>query len=549
MVEENPAPLVFGRQQLGLEAPAPVVSGDDTPIGVSLRQLVILDESDGAQDVPDWRFPGVDLSRAGAFLRTDGFRKRMAVFVGKELSQRLLEDIRVEIVKYYRARGHPFVSVVAPPQEVTGGELILKVIEFKAGKVTTEGNEWTPDGYILRNVRQEPGDDIDASRLIDDVNWLNLNPYRNLGAVFEPGVVTGTTDITLRSDERRPWTVYAGYANSGTASTGHDRMFMGGNVANLPFLDHQISYLTTLNPESFGYGDMLHVTHAPGYASHAASYFAPLEIADAVRSKLQLTAGYVESGSVLNPFFDEFSKSWALTSELAFPVRVPGARQFDVFAGFDAKRQFSDIVFADTVVAKTADSVGQFRLGARGRFGVSAGPIASDGFFEAYTVLSPSSLVSDSIDYTYFHGTVEQVARLRNGFGLSTSLTGQLSANGLPDLEKFAIGGSGSVRGYSTNELSGDSGLFGSLELRSPVFRHELKGSLDLAAEGYLFFDAGLVRSKGVAERGLQSVGAGIDIGIGQYLTASLEAGHALSGADDTRTGETSVFGTFVIRY
>ncbi|MES0885322.1 ShlB/FhaC/HecB family hemolysin secretion/activation protein [Roseibium sp. SCP14] len=549
VVEENPAPLIFGEQRSGLGPSAVSVEGDSTPIGVDLKRLVILNELDRSAPDPAWDRSGVDLSDGGKTLQNAAFQKRLEGYVGKPLSQKLLNEIRAEIIRRYRAADKPFVSVVAPPQEVTGGTLTLQVIEFKAGEVTAEGNVWTPSGYILDHVRQQPGEEIDASNLVQDLNWLNLNPYRSLGAVFEPGTVPGATDIVLRSNERRPWTVYAGYANSGTAASGRDRVFAGGNVANLPFLDHQLSYLSTLNPESLGYGDVVNVTHAPGYASHALSYFAPIDIAGQVRTKLQLTAGYVESGSVLNPFFDEFSQSWAITSELAFPLDLPGTRQFDVFAGFDVKRQFSDIEFADTVVSKSNDDVGQFRVGARGRYGFNYGSLDTDGVVEAYAALSPGGILANSTSYTYFYGSVEQITRLNQGFGLSFALAGQATADTLPDLEKIAIGGSATVRGYTTNEISGNSGVYGSLELRSPIFGHDFGSGLTLGAEAYAFFDAGYVWDDTSDDRGIQSVGAGVELAVSEYLTATIEAGHALSGAPDTQQGETSIFGTFVIRY
>ena len=549
VVEENPAPLIFGEQRTGLGPEAVSVEGDSTPIGVDLKNLVIVNDLDNTPVDPSWNRGGVDLSDGGPVLQNTALQKKLEAFVGKPLSQRLLNEIRAEIIRRYRSADKPFVSVVAPPQEVTGGTLTLQVIEFKAGSVTAEGNVWTPNDYILDQVRQRPGEEIDASNLVQDLNWLNLNPYRSLGAVFEPGTVPGATDIVLRSNERRPWTVYAGYANSGTASSGRNRVFAGGNVANLPFLDHQLSYLSTFNPESLGYGDVVNVSHAPGYASHALSYFAPIDIAGQVRTKLQLTAGYVESGSVLNSFFDEFSQSWAITSELAFPLDLPGARQFDVFVGFDVKRQFSDIEFADTVVSKSNDDVGQFRLGARGQYGFNIGALDTDGIVEAYAALSPSGILANSLNYTYFYGSIEQISRWNQGFGISVALAGQATGDELPDLEKIAIGGSTTVRGYSTNEVSGNSGIYGSLELRSPVFRHDLGAGFGFGAEAYAFFDAGYVWDDSSDDRGLQSIGAGVELAVSEYLTATVEAGHALSGGPDTNQGETSIFGTVVLRY
>ena len=549
VVEENPAPLIFGEQRYGLGPDAILTDGDDTAIGVDLRKIVIVNEHSGEPASQSWDRAGVDLSAAGGKLQTAAFQKRMEAFVGKPLSQRLLNEIRVEIIKQYRSLSRPFVSVAAPEQEVTNGVLRLNVIEFKAGEITTEGNVRTSDDYLLKRVRQSAGEEIDAAKLVEDINWLNLNPYRSLGAVFESGAAPSATDIVLRSQERRPWTVYAGYARSGTASSRRDRVFAGANMANLPLQDHQISILTTLNPDSLGEGDVVHVTHAPGYASHALSYFAPIDVPGVVRTKFQLTAGYVESGSVLNSFFEEFSRSWAITSEFAFPVSMPGTRQFDLFAGFDAKRQFSDVEFGGVVVSESNGDVGQFRIGARGRYGFSVGQLDTQGSIEAYAALSPSGIIADSNNYAYFYASFEQITRVNEGFGVLFSVAGQATDDTLPDLEKIAIGGDGTVRGYFTNELSGNDGVYGSLEARTPVVRHDFESGLNLAAEGYAFYDAGYVWNQGDADRGLQSLGAGVNLALDEYVTATFEAARALKAAPDTEKGETSIFVSVVIRY
>ncbi len=549
VVEQNPAPLLFGEQRSGLGSSPIRAEGDDASVGVKLRRLVVVNKIDAEPNRPEWRRREVDLSDAGSFLQDPQVFESLKAFVGEPLSEKLIEELRVSIVAYYRARGRPFMAVDFPPQEVTGGELKVQVVEFRAGRIDTEGNRWTSSDYILDRVRQTSGDKIDATRLTEDLNWLNLNPYRRLGAVFEPGAVPGETDITLRSDERRPWTIYAGYANSGSSSTGLDRVFAGGNVANLPFVDHQMSFLATLNPETLTYGDVIGVGRAPGYASHAFSYFAPVDIAHLLRTKFQLTAGYVESGSVLNRFFNEFSQSWVVTTEAAIPISVSGLRSFEVFAGADIKRQFSETNFGETVILKSNADVGQFRAGIRGAYDFTFGPLVSSGNAEAYAVMSPSSLLASSMDYNYLRGSLKHITRYRNGIGLSVAATGQYAVEDLPDLEKTAIGGSSSVRGYAVNELSGSSGVSGSLELRSPVFTQELRGGVGYSAEAYAFFDAGQVWNERRTPEGIQSIGAGLDFSLGEYLTATLELGHALEATAETNRGQTSIFGTVVLRY
>ena len=549
VVEENPAPLIFGDQRFGLEDEALDRSGDATPFGVTLRSLVIVNTDAEARPDPAWRRGDIDLSRAGARLQTQALLDSLQPFIGQPLSQKLLNELQADIVLHYRGIDRPFMAVTVPPQEITGGRLQLDIVEFAAGDVRAEGNLWTPHSHIGDRVRLETGGEIDASQLARDINWLNLNPYRNLGAVFEPGTVPGSTDIILRSDERRPWTVYGGYANSGSVSSGRDRVFAGVNIANLPVLDHQLSYQFTANPDSLADGDMVHVGRTPGYASHAMSYFAPLYFDNDLRSKLTATAGYVESGSEINAFFDDFSESWAVTTELAFPVDAGFADRFDAFVGVDVKRQDSRVEFGGAVVTRTVEGVGQLRGGVRADYGFDPLSFETDGTIELGGVYSPGGTVSESRDYAYAYGSLEQVSRLGRGFGLLLSATGQAAGSALPGLEQIALGGETSVRGYTTNEVSGDSGLQGSVQLLLPQVRTGLGDGLTLYANAYGFLDAGYVWDRTGPDNGLAGIGAGVDLAVDVYLTATLEFGVALDDAGNTARGDTTVYGTVVLRY
>jgi len=549
VVEENPAPLIFGDQRFGLEDEALDRSGDATPFGVALRSLVVVNTEAAAEPDPAWRRGDVDLSEAGPKLQTRALLDSLRAFIGRPLSQKLLNEIQADIVLHYRGIDRPFMAVTVPPQEITGGRLQLDIVEFAAGNVRAEGNLWTPDNHIGDRVRLETGGEIDASQLARDINWLNLNPYRNLGAVFEPGTVPGSTDIVLRSDERRPWTVYGGYANSGAVSSGRDRVFAGVNIANRLALDHQLSYLFTANPDSLGDGDLVHVGRAPGYASHAMSYFAPLHFDRGLRSKLTVTAGYVESGSEINAFFDEFSESWAVTTELAFPLDAGFADRFDAFVGVDAKRQDSRVAFGGATVTRAVEGVGQLRGGARADYGFDLLSFETDGAIELGGVYSPGGAVSESFDYAYAYGSVQQISQLGRGFGLLLSASGQAAGSALPGLEQIALGGEASVRGYTTNELSGDSGVQGTMQLLLPPLQRQLGDGLTLSANAYGFLDAGYVWNRTGPDDGLAGVGAGVDFAADAYLSATLEFGVALDDAGDTKRGDTTVYGTVVLRY
>jgi hemolysin activation/secretion protein len=73
-----------------------------------------------------------------------------------------------------------------------------------------------------------------------------------------------------------------------------------------------------------------------------------------------------------------------------------------------------------------------------------------------------------------------QWARRLGGLGDGAQLIlrsdSQFSDSLLPGLEKFALGGRNTVRGYRENELVRDNGLVGSLEVRIPIVQRRNAG-------------------------------------------------------------------------
>ena len=81
------------------------------------------------------------------------------------------------------------------------------------------------------------------AKLETDLDWANRNPFRQVEAVFGPGKDLGMTDVNIQVTDRKPWQVYAGYANSGTLLTDRNRYYVGASGA--PSADVVASYQLT----------------------------------------------------------------------------------------------------------------------------------------------------------------------------------------------------------------------------------------------------------------------------------------------------------------
>jgi hemolysin activation/secretion protein len=112
-------------------------------------------------------------------------------------------------------------------------------------------------------------------------------------------------------------------------------------------------------------------------------------------------------------------------------------------------------------------------------------------------------------------------------------ITTQLTPDSLLPLEQFSIGGGNTVRGYRQNQRVADNGIFGSWELRLPVYNQpDVYGRIELAP----FFDVGTVwenQGEVTSPRTLVSTGIGLRWQVDPFFEARLDWGIPLNEVDD----------------
>src|SRR5579875_2035674 len=116
-VQRNLPPAPKSQPAQVAPAPLPPAESDARPIAGPLKALVLL----GPQSpVRTGEAAGVD-TREVARLDNGRARRRLARFLGRPLSRRLISEIQAAITRWYRDQGYPFVSVSTPEQEISGG--------------------------------------------------------------------------------------------------------------------------------------------------------------------------------------------------------------------------------------------------------------------------------------------------------------------------------------------------------------------------------------------------------------------------------------------
>jgi hemolysin activation/secretion protein len=519
-------------------AAAPTVQESETQLVASVKALVFVESSAA---VKSGGASGSGLVTNGiGLLEKPGFKKLAEPYLGQPMTLGKLNTFVRDIVVYYRENDRPVVDVIVPEQDVTNGVIQIVVLEGKAGTIKAEGNRWFSDKSIEGQVRLKQHDPIRAKKLLQDINWINQNPFRTVDVVFAPGKQLGETDVTLRTQDRFPVRVYAGYEDSGNDLTGDERWFTGFNWGNAFGLDHQLSYQFTTSSD------------VEGLVAHSVSYLAPLPW----RHKLLVFGSLSESQVEVPPF--ELEGSGAQIGA-RYTVPLPTINWHDkvtyeheiILVGYDWKQSSNTLEFGVINASDTTTDTGQWVFGYRSGL---RDPWGSWNF-QAEVFTSPTNWWDRQEDdvyrqvragadagYTYSQIQFGRTTRLPWNFTLSNQFTFQFSDSNLLPSEQLGVGGYNSVRGYDERFVSdADEGWIMRNELRTPPVK--LLGNLfscpQLQDQFQLvgFWDYAVANPHDplpgeVDDTELSGAGAGIRYSISQYLSVRADYGFQLLDVD-----------------
>lgn len=450
-------------------------------------------------------------------------------YVGKPLTQRAIWHLKNEIADYYRSQNQPLVVVSIPRQELTKGVLQVVVEEAKLGKVYVQGNNYFPSRWFSDAIRTNPGDPINSQVVLEDVAWLNLNPFRRTDAIFKPGDKPGTTDIELVTVDRWPYRVYMGGDNTGTIATNRNRMFFGFNFGKSILKDGQISYQFTFAP------------NWNLFYSHTASARLPLPW----RHVWVLWGGYSQvKPSTGIPNMKNTGVSWQVDTRYRFPFfSSPDIMQTFV-VGYDFKETNNNILFNGINIFKANADINQFMFGyefgyrnKEARVSLTAEMYANPGGITyANKTRFYELLRFDAKDkYVYFKMAHSFGQKYRYGW-LTYDITGQASTANLLPSEQFTLTGYNSVRGYEERILNLDNAFILNLAYETPHWSPARSfGWCKQWDELYFlaFFDCGLGGNHrpAVGEasfKNLASIGPGFRYQIDRFFTARFDYGFQL---------------------
>lgn len=473
-------------------------------------------------DTPTFRIRGFELT-GDIPIPSEETTRILAPFISNQATIESLQQASSALEAALKAHGYALHRVSLPPQEV-GDKVTLNIVKFVIGKVVVEGARFHTERNIRDSIPElREGEAPSFGRLAVQTAIANENPSKRIQVGLKESEETDRIDARIQVVDEQPLSLLVGVSNNGNESTGRDRLALVAGHNNVLGLDHQMSLAFTTSLE-----------RSNDVKQFGVNYKVPFYGLGGV-----LGASYTNSDVVGT--FGSFSSSGVGETygvNYSHYLQPEGGRRSFLTVGVEDKTFNANKITVGGLVQYTPlDSnlrpvhrkSQPLTLGYFSRtewdssvlsYSVNlAANIAGNGgnTLAAYKAEDPRI---QSANWNALRGDVSYSRALGAGWLLGARSQFQFTSDALISGEQFGLGGASSVRGTSERPISGDSGVFASLELSTP----ELMPGLRLAG----FADAGVLSSNntaGVTNKpaadGLSSVGVGLRYGAGSLgLTA-----------------------------
>ncbi|MEW6219387.1 MAG: ShlB/FhaC/HecB family hemolysin secretion/activation protein [Thermodesulfobacteriota bacterium] len=429
-----------------------------------------------------------------------------APYTGRTITSDELQELRSRLVRHYVERGYINSGAVLPDQQVVDGVVLFQIIEGTLTGIRISGLERFQPGFFVSRLQSAQGAPLNIFALQDQLKvLLRSDLVDKIQAQIQPGIRRGEAvlDVTVR--EARPFQAALQLANDHSPSSGS--------------LYPQAS-LSLLNLT--GWGDTLALRG--GLTDGAEEYRGELGMpVNARDTTVRLFYSHTTSSIIEEPFtvLDIESRSDTIGLAVGHPLVQTASQELRGTVSAEQRHNETFLLGMPFSLYAGYDN---------GEIDITVGRLAADWVqrwpdqvLAARLVLSQgldalgATDTGDGVDTTFTAWLAQaQLAKhlgLRQDDQLIVKADCQLAGAVLPAPEKFAVGGTGSVRGYRQNQLVRDNGLVFSMEYRLPLFRLPLPGVSAQATDGLLqlapFYDLGASWSDTRPAQSLTISGAG----------------------------------------
>ncbi|MDE2027340.1 MAG: ShlB/FhaC/HecB family hemolysin secretion/activation protein [Candidatus Omnitrophica bacterium] len=425
------------------------------------------------------------------------------------------------IKRVYKDLGFLTTTAYLPPQDINHGDVEIRVVEGKLGRLRVEGNRYFSTPSIAKYMHTYGGEVMDMGEMQRDVLRINQNRDLNVSAVLSPGQEPETVDVTLNASENLPWHASIGTDNQGTRLTGRFRRLV--NLSTTNFSGHE---------------DTLAFNGA--YSDFSSGYYLSYQTPVGTNGiKLGLDAGYFQ-GKLGYEYkqYDITNYTEIYDPNAAFELYLSPDLQVDLRTGI----QFQNNYKKD---ARTYVTDEKLRLPYVAMDVIKTDPWGQTSFSPELTFGAPGFLGASREDnalssrpetdgfFTKYNQYLSRTQAMPWGSYIQIKSQFQAAVHTLPTSELLQLGGVGSVRGYPQGDYLADIGGYMDTDWYFPNYlippsRRWFGTVARNDVEPFVFYDigAGRLYRRFTGEEGnkfLSSIGGGIRIHIKGNFYLKLE--------------------------
>ena len=383
-------------------------------------------------------------------------------FLGPNKTSDDVEKARAALEKAYHDKGFQAVSVSVPEQNAQRKVITLKVSELTVGRLRVKNSRYFDlDTIKKRAASLKEGTVPNFNDVTKDIVALNQWPDRRVTPALRAGVTPGTVDVDLNVEDTAPIHGSAEINNRQSPSTAPIRFVGTVHYDNLWQEGHSLSFTYQVAPqrpedaEVFSASYLARIPNVEWLSVLAYGVKSDSSVATVGGTNIVGPGEIVGARAVMTlPPRDNFFHTLSIGADF---------KHFDQTVRLGSDGFSSPVTYYPLVASYGATFQGEkFTTQFNAAITYNTRPVSSDwSAFDAKRYKASPS-------FTHFNADVSHTQELPEGFQLFGKVQGQLADGPLVSSEQFSVGGLDTVRGYLESEVLGDSGVVGTVEMRTP---------------------------------------------------------------------------------
>jgi hemolysin activation/secretion protein len=398
---------------------------------------------------------------------TDELDQLAKPYLHKPVSVDELEELRRLVTHYYIDKGYITSGATFPKSPIEGNTLRIKIVEGRLGEANIEGTGWLRDDYVKNRLIPDDEAPLNMNELQDRFRLLLTDPlFDHLNGRLSPGAERGFSTLDVDVVRARPYQFSAIIDNYRSPSIGSVAVGANGWVRNLTGQGDLID-LTFLSSAPTGgkslqyFGNWMMPLGDYGTKAYFSFNNSNTSIIEEPLAALNIKSKTFSVEGGLNQILID-----NLDRRLTFGVGVGFKENDTTLLG----RSFSFV--PGQLLGKNQVSfvrINQEYIERWEKVVVAMRSTFSVGLHSFGSTINDNSLYPDSQFFAWLGQTqgVWHLPYVKSDLILRGTM--QLSNDPLMPLERMAVGGRYTVRGYRENQLVRDNGYSGSAEIHIPL--------------------------------------------------------------------------------